>query len=924
MNIRYRFKDEQSSSEKIDYTKQFEDIVNSFLDPNLIQQKDDFEHQIDEWRSDISYIPKLNGCILQTKFPNVLFFSSLCIKFLLEKFNKEIAIEDISDIFSAIHERLQCLYEGTEQNKNEEEDKKENEVEEEEEEGEREKKRKEEEEMQVTIMSEFQKCRVNLLKCISLIQTYYPDFIEKVDAFSFEDRKILLSILFEEESSQIPDAHNMFTKKMSVFQDDQIKLILKKTELSKEWLLLFKYGLQKTSEIDNYSDLYEKKLSKVPEHPNLYPQFIEIFQECIDIEYFYYSKRSADFLVRIFDLVFEIIEKLLSQPSLESVQMASYLWKEAIDYDIEFIEDCYASLNDKKDGRLPMFLFFIESLKIINQIDDEFFLLCESVSETLGQLVGFNYKSMKKNLASNEIIPNILKYLSFLIECINRDPCKYAVTEIASSFIYVSKNNIPLIAKFYNEILQPQDIEGVPIISPGALFAIASSNEELKEEYSLKVSDNVINNIDNLPPDVVFYFICECNSYCGQRIHNFMEFSFNSIGSDFDRGATNTIVKYCKYHPQTIIDSPEYLNTICEFETNPKIENVYAIVNSIQALLYIMNYAKSEHEAYTQCKEAIEKGVLEKVINFYENDESCKFVLDFINEYAKMVNETLPDIKDYPILCEFLVELCSQIIDKINFTNVFYGFAEEETKNEDSKDDESKELQLSSLIQKRLCDFVSTSLDSDMIQNKDYIIEWIGVSLSKNPVTDHIDILIKISDLFPTDLTKDFILNVGNSEDNEMMIASLRFVKYLADQNWDPFFSTFPNDYFLGPLESPDTRIIDITLEIIKKIIDIEIESKQIFFENDHYDIVTKITDCVFTNFEDIEIRMSINIWIKLFEAELIEVRNLAEFVLTKIPEKCGEYYDFCQSLSPGEYGFDRIQILRNVYNLKTSLELPS
>lgn len=907
--------DEQAASttEKIDFTKYFENTVNSFLDPNLLYQKQEFENQIDEWGSNLVYIPNLLECIQKTKLPNSLFFSSLCIKFLLEKFNVEISMSDIQDIFSGIAHRLYNLY--GEYNKN-------NDKNEEEEEDEKEELKEEEKE---NIILEFQKCRINLLKCISLIQVNFPDFIEKWNVFSPDDSKILLGFLFEEEGKQLPDAHNIFMKKISIISKDHIKKVLQNSIMSSEWLHLFKYSLQKATEIGEYSEFWER-LNSIPEYQNLYPDYIEVFLECIENEYFFLSKKSADFMERIFDVIFEMIDNLISQPTVENIQMASFLWKEIVGYDNEFLYDRYKSfrLNErnKKEEKSKLIDFFIESLKVIIQFDDEFFDLCESVSEPFGLLI--ELESNKPIIESKNITPAILEFLSFLVDTINMDPLKYMTIELRSCFEKVSKySENKLINSFYNRILQPEEHEGTMMVSPGAIFAISSSSEYFMIEYSMKLADIILTNPSILPPNIILFFISQCCNYFGQRIHNMIEYAFNSIGSGFDEEATNSISNLCKYYPQIVIDTPEYLDTICEYEINSKIDDASSIIYSTQALLYIMNYAKSGHQAYIQSEEAIINGIIGKVRIFYENYECCRLVLVLINCYADMVKLILPDIQDNPILCEFLVKLCSQIIDKINLTNVIYGFEEGEDEGE-KDDEENKPMKLHSLIQENLCSFVSVLLDTNMIENRDHIIDWLGVSLSKNPVPDHIEILEKISDLFPTDSTRDFILNVGNSDDNEMMIAVLKFVKYLAVEKWEPFFETFPQSYFLEPLESPDTRILDITLETVSAIIDMEIETKTIFFENEHYDIASKITDGVFTNFEDIGIRKSINIWIKLFETGFVETGNLIEFVLTKIPEKCAEYHSFCEALSPGEFGFDREQILRTVYGLKTSLAVTS
>ena len=438
------------------------------------------------------------------------------------------------------------------------------------------------------------------------------------------------------------------------------------------------------------------------------------------------------------------------------------------------------------------------------------------------------------------------------------------------------------------------------------------------------ISDNILEFSYKLPTCAIVYFICQCCQFCGQRIHRLIDYTFNTIGSGNNDSSTKCIVKLCKFHPEMIISSEENFTQICDFLNETSENDINVITNAIQSLLYIMDYVGSEHRCYQQSTESISNGILSKLSDFYNDDESCKFCLQLINTYATMISQTLPDIKNLSMISDYLRSLCSSIIDTINFSNVFYGFENIETENNgNEEEDQNRSSKLSNFIQIELCYFISLSLDSNLIENKNYIIDWIGLSLSKNPVTDHFEILAKLVDFFPTDDTITFILNVGSSDDNELMLASLNFTKKLASDKWEPFFETFPQDYILSPLESPDLRIIDIALETISALLDMEVEFHTIFFENSHYDVMMKVTNGVFTNFEDIEIRKSINIWIKIFDAEFLLPGNLTDFVLTKIPGKCAEFHSFCEALNVDpDLGFDRMLILRTVYSLKASLAI--
>lgn len=870
-----------NQSNGTDFTTFFEDTVKAFLDPNLINQRENIEKQLNEWKSNLTYVPLLIECIQTTNFSSPLFFASLCIKFLLERYKDDIELHIAQDIFTGVAYRLRHLYGKNDANNKD-------------------------------VIANFFTPRVNLIKCISLVQVYFPEFIEEWHNFTPDDSKILFCFLFEEEQRQIPGIINTFVTNIANITEDNIKKVLKESEMSKEWLDLFKYALDKAPKIKVYSE-FIPRLTVIPNDPRLYPSFINVFLECISNDYFYLSKKSADFLERICDICLDLIKVLITPPLDQiSIQMASFLWKEIIDYDPEFLADHYSTFG------LKALNFLSESLRNIAFIDEEFFLLVGYVGETFNFLI--------KNNPQIFCAP-IFNFLKILLESVNSNPDKYMANQLTIPFNEVSKNSeVPQIQNFYIEILNPHLVDDSPVISPGAIFAVSSSTDAIKQKYSMKIAENILDNIDKLPTKIILNFIGECCNFYGNFINGLTDFAFNSLNSLNGEESSKAIVQLCKHHPQLIVDFiDDRFSRICEVAVDTSIGNINAIVNCVESLLFIMDFVTAESPLIKPSVEAINRGILDKVSHFCDNEDSCSCTLQLIIQFSMTVNQILNDFRNISMMTEFLTSLYSKIIDTINFTNLFYEFGLSDVIYENDVEIKKNKMKFCSFLQERLCEFVSLSLDANLIANKHYIMDWLGDALLKCPVTEHIKILEKLFELFPTENTLNFIMNAGSLNDNDLMLASLGFVKNLVLKNWNPFFSTFTQDYIFGPLNSLDPRIIDIALEIISALIDFELEAKTIFFPNEHYDVMAKVTGGIFTNFQDIEIRKSINIWIKLFEGGFVHPNTVIEYILTKIPSKSAELHSLRTSICPSnnedtEFYFDRMEILKAINSLKATL----
>lgn len=847
-----------------DFVKIFENLVQQFLDSNSAPK---YEQSLNEWRSNLTYVPNLIDCVQIGKLPNTLFYAALCLQFLIKKYKTQIDSSLIQDIFTGITHRLTHF----------------------------------DDELNQEQIGEFKISRVSLLKTISFLLVYFPDYFDQIHIFSPNDSTILFCFLFEEADYQIPEVSNPFRSRFFSISEQYLQEILKESEMSTDWLQLFKNCLHQTPEISNYGFLLNR-LREIPTTTVLYTQFISVFDECISNSYENLSKGAQNFLEHIFDIIFEMLKTLLSPPiDGVALSMASSLWLEIMDFNPDFFADRGSSygkisIDEKADqlGRIDLFGFLLQSLQIIlehSESKDDFYQIISSLSipfKILGEKAPLRY------------VQPIINILIFILDLIDQDSTFIESEELASPFYSFSDNiDNMLIRRFYDEAVGHNSISSI--------FCIASSNDAVKEKYAPYIAEMILDSSNSFSNSIVFYFIRKCHHFCEDSFQHLVDYALSLLDSlTYDLETSKALI--CLAKNNYLSYNEERIPQICTLFHDYNIENPIIAVNILESLLWIIYNTGDESAISVHISQIIVSKVSTISKSFYQSKENEEYALNFIVYFVQMIEDLFDEL--YPVprnLYLYLNHVASNIINSIDIFNAVTNI---------------KELNSNSdFIHQQITCFLSICIKIDIIPDNNIVINWIDFALTSNPSFYHIKLLSDVIDLFPTEKTLDFILNIGQCEDNEVIAETLTFLKKFIQKSYDSFYSFFKEDYFYGALLSPDMRIIDLTLDCIQLIVQQEVQTNHMFFHNHHQTVLYSITDGVFTSYQNAEITKVIDIWIDILNGRFSLACIISDYIATKIPAELPEFEDFKDAFYyEDESGSNSMAIFKATLNLKTIL----
>ncbi|OHT04606.1 hypothetical protein TRFO_27873 [Tritrichomonas foetus] len=823
---------EEEEGKQLSFTQVYEDVVTAFMESNSLTERREAEKTLVEWRNDKSMLSNILDVIQTTLNSNALFIASSSIEFILSKMTDNLDLQIVSNIFQSLIRRLRSIYLKQPENDN--------------------------------IKAFFYKNRVNIIKCISLIMLYYPNYLELWTELEPNNAKILFCFLFEEEERQIPSKHNDFLDEFNKYDENNVIQILKDSEMSVEWLELLRYGLSKSSKMGKFIPLLPR-LEVVPNDPILYPEFISVLQECTSNDYFGFSfnESEVDFFERICDVALNII-KMVLLPPVDSmcVQMASFIFDEIFDFDSDFLID-RATTFGKEALRV-----FLQSLDTVKYFPD-IFVYFRSTDNYIDIIEG-----------SDLLVQPILDILSFIIDLINENPELYMNESLASPFYNVSNSSKQSVVNYFCELL----------INPseGAIFAIASSSKQIKDKFANQLVDFMV--INSLPASIVFYFIENCCDSCASNINELLQYTTIFKSEENWLHILKAYKSLTKFYPNVII-SDETTNHIafisniiqfCSHQYNQLNQNGFSeiVIDGITSLLNLIDFSPN-----SEFSESLKLLITEKLI-------SCSSNLKIMNLFASNSLNSINQARHKGEMQLFLTSLCSDLINAMLSS------------------------QFSENDQEEICSFFSSGLDSQIISDTNFILDWIAGSLIFLPIPAHIYLISKIIDNDKSIVLSEkiiaFLLNVGDCGDGDLMKASLEFIKKLAVEEWKPFFQTFTSDFYLAPLASFDMGIVCATLDIITNIVECD------ECEKDLMKITEAIINGVFTTFQDMETRKTINILIKILNTEKITPNSILDYVCSKLPRMVDEFDDFKDAILTQP--FDRVEILKAIVGLRNAM----
>jgi hypothetical protein len=134
-----------------------------------------------------------------------------------------------------------------------------------------------------------------------------------------------------------------------------------------------------------------------------------------------------------------------------------------------------------------------------------------------------------------------------------------------------------------------------------------------------------------------------------------------------------------------------------------------------------------------------------------------------------------------------------------------------------------------------------------------------------------------------------YVLTLNSIEDGELAVAALGFVRDLANRQWPPFFECFDLEFLLAPLTSVDVRIIEVCLEIWACIICLD--PVRPVLER----IIATIVNGMFTNFEPVPVRRSLELLFRVIQGELCSPDDMVRLILQNVKFQSKEARDFAE-----------------------------
>lgn len=643
-------------------------------------------------------------------------------------------------------------------------------------------------------------CFNKLLQCIACIMSYFVDYLDFWPEFNPNELIQLFYELFCIKSEHNTDVNPLFVDKL-INCADSISNVFRNADLTTNYLYLLAYLVEVYGNNSGpiFGAFYEllPLLQTIPNNQQLYPGFFKFYEEIAKNEYSNLEENTdKDFVEQLMIIFLQIIDTILQpEVDVDDISRAVYIWDAILDYDddfksesgnYEFVKEIFKKCN----ASLPI---------IANELSEFFFLI--------SRLTDFYSMSIQLLTVQNgnDFWEEICEFMSYLIEVLDtEDENAYQGEIIAGCFNRISESHIALSSDRryyfrYCQFFKDRLIQEGPI-SPGIIYAIASSVEIVHMSFSSLVSSKILQAAEqNALPSTSLYFYQNTAATLEKHFGPIITLLYNIFSENPSVECAKAIRSFTLNFPQQFTSRVNelvipLLNTIRMVQPDVFIQ-LFATFTDIAPLLN-----EPERNELLLMIQIVTAEIIGQLIQVEEILE----VFDFI---CSIVEET--KVNQPQQFTEIYTEFYYAMFDKISEATINLW-----------------EVQ-SDVIMEKLCNFLRICIEKKWVRDLYQVFNWIERSIYICPCADHVRLLIKLIcpknnksidlNFLPTEGIINFLHNFSSCGDQALMEEILNYIRILY--NWDQFFTQFSYEFLLAPLQIHNSIIISKTLSFLEDIL---------------------------------------------------------------------------------------------------------
>jgi hypothetical protein len=388
----------------------------------------------------------------------------------------------------------------------------------------------------------------------------------------------------------------------------------------------------------------------------------------------------------------------------------------------------------------------------------------------------------------------------------------------------------------------------------GLVYAIAYSHDSVKKVFVPRLLEFVLSG--TVPPSLCLLFLGECSQFFGDYQECCFAIVYESLAADCSEFVAAAIREMALNSRSVFLEHFDLL-------VSPLLT---AIVHCSPSVFCLLTSALLNFDSGT-VRQAIQLGLQNLVSGLVFGDD-LEELFGFLHHFLFL--DEVGEKREY--FCDLFGRIM-QIADRL--------WAEP-----------------AESVQEGLCSFVDDGFKQNLIEEPNRIWDWIMISLMNFPCSGHMWLLNEYPSHFLTGNWQidrrfiDSLLDVARMEDGELQLQMMRFVKFLADSKWPPFFDHFSVEFFLSLFTSENDKLVELAVSVIVRII---LQPDVI----DHIEMIVKtLLVRMFTNFDDFAIAQCIKLFVLIIQKKLCTPDNIKEAIAVNLKFGSREPNDFVEALS--------------------------
>jgi len=652
------------------------------------------------------------------------------------------------------------------------------------------------------------RCVNSIIRIAAFLFAYSPLSGELVSFFSMNQLVVFLYSFFEYKYFSSCDETELFTQKFYSCLD-YLHIVLSNSDINADWLKLLAISLHVfTDEFDPFFP-YISHLQRASEIPSCYPNLIQFYEDLLCAnDPNHLSKPEIEFIQEVISIMISVCSILLESAESDemNISMATHIWSQTIDYGADFFYSCVpASFS------ADLFDQMIEHMKYISSYPQEFNSIAETASCTFENIIMFQ---------ECPFWAEIFSFLDLLIYVINEDPSSFSEIPIGKSFYNITSSGDINMFNYYNSLLSHP--------TTGVFYAVANSHERICSQVAPSFMKLLLSSECNA--STALLFIKECCVYCSDYSMNCIEYCGSIFLLDPSIESAKALSSLSYHYPRVFAEYPDdiffpILGWISVIEMN-------IMVYLITTVLNVVSFMELDANSLSQVFLPIENTIIDKINNIIDNN-SFEDLSDFFRMIKILMKETYSEQR-YNTTELFCKRLFIRLLNRIC---LFW---------ENTND----------FIQTCVASFIKGSYKFKWNNDIRIGFSWLDSVLFKSPNRKHMS-LVSVLWCLTNRLSEGISTFISSSiplDNPDLAISIMKVVSRLYEDKWAPFFTVFSASYFLSPLQSDSTVLIETTLELLSKLI--ERTNSHNFADQ----TLSSIINGMFSNFEAILFAKSISI----------------------------------------------------------------